>query len=203
MANWTYRNCTRYESLITLYIKFVVCSVVKLCKQCVCCHTLIFVRIFLNSFLDVFLSAAPLSHRVTLLCHRIRRTAAGGSFRLFPFDPLTVLVFVLLGFLLEFLTCTARQRRAGDYSGGNCERGAGGRAGRGGCSGGRVLTAFLQGAGQGARRGVSAGRALVHGQVLSAAAFRGAGGVEVGSWAELLMRRRRGVGRYGEVGGRP
>lgn len=199
MPNWTYRNCTRYESLITQYIKCIICSVIKLCKQCLCCHTLIFVRIFLNSYLDVFLSAAPLSHPATLLCHRIRRNAAGSSFRLFPFDPLTVLVFVLLG----FLPCTARQRRAGDNSGGNCERGAGGRAGRGGFSGGRVLTALLQGAGEGAQRGVSAGRALVHGQVLSAAAFRGAGGVGVGSWAELPMRRRRRVGRYGEMGGRP
>lgn len=42
---------------------------------------------------------------------------------------------MLLGFLLELLVGTARQSRAGDDSGGNCERGARRRAGGGGWSG--------------------------------------------------------------------
>lgn len=56
--------------------------------------------------------------------------------------------------------------------------------------------------GEGAGRRVSAGGALVHGQVLGAATLRGAGRVGVGGRAGLLVRRCRGVGRDGEMGGR-
>lgn len=56
--------------------------------------------------------------------------------------------------------------------------------------------------GEGAGRWVSAGGALVHRQVLGAAALRGAGRVGVGGWAGLLVRRCGRVGRNGEVGGR-
>lgn len=42
---------------------------------------------------------------------------------------------MLLGFLFELLVGTARQGRAGDDSGINCERGARRRAGEGGWSG--------------------------------------------------------------------
>lgn len=56
--------------------------------------------------------------------------------------------------------------------------------------------------GEGAGRWVSAGGALVHGQVLGAATLRGAWRVGVGGRAGLLVRRCRGVGRDGEMGGR-
>lgn len=56
--------------------------------------------------------------------------------------------------------------------------------------------------GEGAGRRVSAGGALVHRQVLGAAALRGAGRVGVGGRAGLLVRRCGRVGRDGEVGGR-
>ena len=79
-------------------------------------------RIFVNNFSLLFISTAPLFGFTTLLSplsHTGRTTAA--SFGLFPFLLLTILVFVLLGFLFDLLVGTAGQRRAGDDSGGNCE----------------------------------------------------------------------------------
>lgn len=85
-------------------------------------HTLIFVRIFVNNFLLLLLSTAPLFGFTTLhspLCHTGRTTAA--SFRPFPSLLLPILIFVLLGFLFDLLVGAAGQRGAGDDSGGNRE----------------------------------------------------------------------------------
>lgn len=86
---------------------------------------------------------------------------------------------MLLGFLFRLLVSAAGQRRAGDDSGGNCEGRARRGARRGGGRGNRDVMpiAFRHGpvGGEGAGRRVSAGRALVHGQVLGATALRGAG----------------------------
>lgn len=103
-------------------------------------------RILVDNFIILLLSTASLFGFTTLLgllCYLWRTTAA--SFR--PFLPLSILVFVLLGFLFELLVGAARQSRAGDDRGGNCERGARRRAGGGGRSGDcdRVPIIVLQG----------------------------------------------------------
>lgn len=85
-------------------------------------HTMIFVRVSVDNFSLLFLSTAPLFGFATLLGplgHSRRTTAA--FVRPFPFLLLSILVFVLLGFLFDLLVGTAGQRRAGDDSGGNCE----------------------------------------------------------------------------------
>lgn len=168
-------------------------------------HT--FVRILGDNFSALILRTAPLfgSTRLFSLLCSIRWTSAV-FFCPFPFVPLSSLLFVLLGFLFKLLVGTARQGRAGDDSGGDCEWGARRRAGGGGWSGDRdgVPIAVLQGpvGGEGAGWRVSAGGTLVHGQVLGATALRGAGWVGIRGWARLLVRGCRGVGRDGEMGGR-
>lgn len=129
-----------------------------------------------------------------------------------PFVPLSILIFVLLGFLLHLLVGAAGRGGAADDSGGDCEGGARGgwkrrgwkrrgrrRAGGGSRSGDGGPVAVLRGPVRG--EGVPAGGALVHGQVLGAAALGGAGGVGVGGRAGLLVRRGGGVRRDGEMGG--
>ena len=78
-------------------------------------------RILVDNFSFRFLRTALLFGPTTLLsllCYTGRTTA---SFRPFPFLPLSILIFVLFGFLLELLGGTAGQGRAADDSGGNCE----------------------------------------------------------------------------------
>lgn len=85
-------------------------------------HTLIFVRSLVYNLSALFLSTAPLFGSTSLfsrLCYTGRTSAA--SLRPFPFLPLSILLFVLLGFLFNLLVGAAGQGRAGDDSGGNCE----------------------------------------------------------------------------------
>lgn len=85
-------------------------------------QTFSFVRILIDNFSAVFFRTASLfdsTSLFSLLCYVGRASAA--TFRPFPFLPLSILVFVLLGFLFKLLVGTAGQRRAGDDSGGNCE----------------------------------------------------------------------------------
>ncbi len=96
-----------------------ICSVTLIVRQK---HTLIFVRVLVGNFSALFLSTAPLFGSASLfsrLCYTGRTSAA--SFRSFPFLPLSILLFVLLGFLFKLLVGTAGQGRAGDDCGGNCE----------------------------------------------------------------------------------
>lgn len=109
---------------------------------------------------------------------------------------------MLFGFLFELLI--AGQRRAGD--GGDCEGGARRRA-RGGSrrgNGGEVSVRLLQSPAwwEQAGRRVSAGRALVHWQVLGSAALGGAGRVGVRRQHGLLVRGYGRVGGDGQVSGR-
>lgn len=164
-------------------------------------------RILADCVSTLLLSTALLFGSASLfswLCYTGRAGAA--SFPPLPFFPLPILVFMLLGFLFRLLVSAAGQRWAGDNSGGNCEGRARRGARRGGGRGHGDVTpiAFLHGPvrREGARRRVSAGGALVHGQVLGATALRGAGRVGVGGRAGLLVRRCRRVGRDGEMGGR-
>lgn len=157
-------------------------------------------RTLVDDHSALFLSAAPLFgwSLFGLLCYMGGARAA--SKRPLPFVLLPVLLFVLLGFLFGLLI--AGQRRAADDGGGNCERGARRRA-RGG-HGGEVSVPLLQSPArweQGGRR-VSAGRALVHWQVLGSAALGGAGRVGVRRQRGLLVGGDGRVGGDGEVGGR-
>lgn len=83
-------------------------------------RTSVAVRTFVDHHSALFLGAAPLFGSTSLfrlLCY-IRRTCAA-SLRPLPFVLLSILLFVLFGFLFELLV--AGQRRAGDDGGGNCE----------------------------------------------------------------------------------
>lgn len=83
---------------------------------------LTFVRNLGDNFSALFLSTVPLFGSVSLfslLCYTGRTSAA--FCRTFPFLPLSILLFVLLGFLFKLLVGTAGQRRAGDDSRGNRE----------------------------------------------------------------------------------
>lgn len=165
-----------------------------------------FVRIFTDSVsaLAVLLGTALLLGAVALLGDlRSAQRARAAPFPPLLFFPLPILVFMLLGFLLGLLVCAVGQRRAGDDGGGNSEGGARRGGGRGG---GEVLQPVALRRGpvgcKGAGWWVPAWGALVHRQVLGAAALRGAGRVGVGGRAGLLVRRCGRVGRDGEVGGR-
>lgn len=141
-------------------------------------HTLVFAF----DFSTLFLSIAFLLGSVGLLgMLRYAGRTRAASVLLAPLLPLSILLFVLLGFLFQLLVGTTGQRRAGDGSGGTCERGARRmrRAGGDGWpgDGDRVPIVALQGPirGEKAGRRVSAGGTLIHGQVLCAAALWGAG----------------------------
>lgn len=161
-------------------------------------------RTFVDDHSALLLGAAPLfgsASLLGLLCYA-RRTCAA-SLRPLPFVLLSILLFVLFGFLFELLI--AGQRRAGDDGGGNCERGArrwaGGGSGPG--NGRQVSVTFLQRPARRKQAGrrVPAGRALVQRQVLGSAALGGAGRVGVRRQGGLLVRGYGGVGGDGEVGG--
>lgn len=167
-------------------------------------QTSVAVRTFVDDDSALFLSTAPLFgwSLFGLLCYM--RGACAASKRPLPFVPLSVLLFVLFGFLFGLLI--AGQRRAADDGGGNCERGARRRARGGGRSGngGEVSVALLQSPAwwEQAGRRVSAGRALVHWQVLGSAALGGAGRVGVRRQRGLLVGGDGRVGGDGEVGRR-
>lgn len=157
--------------------------------------TSVAVGTFVDDDSALFLSTAPLSGSslFRLLCC-IRRTCAALN-RPLPFVLLSILLFVLFGLLFELI---AGQRRAADDGGGNRERGTRRRA-RGGSwagNGGGLSVTLLQSSArwEQAGRRVSAGRALVHWQVLGSAALGGAGRVGVGRQRGLLVRGYRRMG---------